>query len=291
MTGLSVVVASFRPSALAAQTIAALRTQSARAGAELIIARTSGGGSDALPADVLQGCRVVAAPPGATLPMVRGAGLGAATGDRVLLTEDNCRPHPDWVARLDAGFATGADVVGGTMGNAHPERSVDVAAYLSEYGFFGPARPAPPVGPPLQLTGANVGYRGEARTAAATLASAGAWEGEIHEHLARGGSRFALVREAVVDQNLHYAFGEFCRDRFAHGRTYASVRRQSWGRFHRCAAAIGSIALPGLLTARAWRHAGRLDAGAFWRAFPCTIAFFTAWSAGEATGYLNGARR
>jgi hypothetical protein len=46
--------------------------------------------------------------------------------------------------------------------------------------------------------------------------------------------------------------------------------------------------LPALMSWRAWRHAGRCDPGGFLRALPFTLAYFGAWAAGEAAGYLRG---
>ena len=63
-----------------------------------------------------------------------------------LLTEDNCVPRADWVARLAAAREAGADIVGGTMGNAHPGVAIDTGAFLAEYGFFGEARMEPGTG-------------------------------------------------------------------------------------------------------------------------------------------------
>lgn len=284
---LSVVVASCRSTRLAAETVGRLLPQCRQARAELILARSipAGGPDDT---GAFDGCKVVQCPVGATLPEVRGAGIAVATGEWVALTEDNCIARPDWLERLGSVFGTGVDVVGGTMGNAQPGRAIDAAAFFAEYGFFGPTRPAPRLGRPLLITGANVAYRRSVAGEVAGWASAGHWEGVIHGRLAARGAQFAFVSDAVVEQNLHYRLGPFCRDRFQHAHDYARVRSGGLDRAGRLARVVTTPLLPPVLTWRVWWSAGRANPGGFLKALPFTLTFFAAWAAGEAVGYLRG---
>lgn len=284
----SVVLASCREATVVAESIDRLAPQCRAVGAELIVSRAAPAGN-ADPVTLPDGCLRVDCLPTATLPQIRGAGLAAARGDVVLLTEDNCVARPDWVTRMLEDFATsGADIVGGTMGNAHPGRAVDAAAYFAEYGFFGEGRATPGGGASPMVTGANVGYRRAVVDEAARLACAGEWEGVIHHQLVARGARVSLARGAVVDQNLHYTIAGFCRDRFEHARVYASVRAASWMSGRRLMMAAATPLLPALLTWRAWQSAGRVEGSGFFPALPCTLLFFSAWAAGEAVGYLRG---
>ena len=286
----SVVLASCRDPELVAESIARLLPQCREADAELIVARSVPAGAPD-PDSLFAGCTLVPCAAGATIPEIRGAGLGAATGDWVLLTEDNCVPRAGWVQRMLSGFESGAEIVGGTMGNAHPHRPIDAAAYFAEYGFFGEARTEPGAGASPMVTGANVGYRRSMVDDAATWASDGDWEGVIHHRLVARGARVVLVRDAVVDQNLRYQMGAFCRDRFEHGYEYASVRSGAWGVGKRLTMACATLGLPPLLAWRAWQSAGRTDPAGFVRALPFTLSFFSAWAAGETAGYLRGRTR
>ena len=284
---LSVVIASCRSADVASASAASLLPQCREAGAELIVARSQPAGTMDQER-LFDGCALVPCKAGATIPEIRGAGLGAAKGEWVLLTEDNCVARPDWIKRLSSAFESGADVVGGTMGNAHPGRAVDSGAYFTEYGFFGPSRRAPGGGASPFVTGANVAYRRSVAGDAAAWASAGDWEGAIHHRLAARGVRFALVNDAVVEQNLHYRVGPFCRDRFEHGHDYASVRRSGWGIGKRVVMACATPLLPPLMTWRAWRNAGRANPASFVKALPFTLGFSAAWAVGEAAAYLGG---
>ncbi len=57
------------------------------------------------------------------------AGLGAARGDIIAITDDDAAPHPDWLARIEAHFQTDPKVggVGGRDWVYHGDRLVDGA--------------------------------------------------------------------------------------------------------------------------------------------------------------------
>lgn len=286
---LSVVLASCQSADLRAEAVHRLLPQCRQARAELIVARaTPVGVVDGESA--FDGCRLVSCRPGATIPEIRSAGLTAATGDWVLLTEDNCVARPNWIERLASGFGTEVDVVGGTMGNTHSGRLIDAAAGFAEYGFYGPFRPPTPLGGAPAIACANVAYRQRIAAAVAACSRAGGWDSEIHARLARGGARFGMVNDAVVDQNRHHRLGEFSRNRLAHGRDYAAARIPNSALALRVARVCTTPLLPPLLAWRVWRTAGRAEPAVFLRALPLTLAFFTAWAAGEAVGYLAGRR-
>lgn len=286
---LSVVVASCRGPALLSQTVESLLSQCREVDAELIVARRMTGPAGASE-PTLEGCVVVDCAADATIPELRGAGLATATGDRVLVTEDNCVARPGWVHRLNQGFDAGADVVGGAIDNAHPRRPVDAAAYFVEYGFFGPSQTEIGASASPFVSGANVGYRSPWIRDAAAWALAGEWEGVIHHRLLAQGARFLRVDGAVVAQNLHYRVVDFGRDRFEHGREYGFTRRRAWGWGKRLIMAGATALLPPLMAWRAWRGAGRGARINFLKALPLTLGFATAWAVGEAAGYLTARR-
>ena len=137
------VVAARGDRALLDPCLAALLPQCAEHGAELVVAHAGALGDleSAYPA-----VRFVSAAPGTQLPALRAAGMAATDGDVVVLTEDHCVAAPDWLGLIVAAQRSGVDVVGGPMENARPQRSLDWAAYLAEYGTYlaGPPSGAPP---------------------------------------------------------------------------------------------------------------------------------------------------
>lgn len=266
--------------------VAALLPQCRALGGELIVARADSRLGNQPDSPLPPGCRLVRCPPTATIPEIRGAGLAAATGDWVALTEDNCVATPDWLARLQGGFDAETQVVGGTMGNARPQRAIDSGAAFAEYGFFGAFPVASRPGSIPLVTGANVAYHHNVVATVAAWALAGDWEDVIHHRLASRGVRLGVVRDAVVLQNLSYQFSAFCRDRYEHGRDYARVRSSGHTVLRRLVSAATTPLLPPVLAARIWRSAGRAAPASYLRALPWTLAFLTAWATGEAIGYL-----
>jgi GT2 family glycosyltransferase len=288
---LSVVVASFRARAVLEQCLAALERQLGQAGVELIVARPASlGDLDAI-ARAHPNVRVVgspAEPVGAELPRVRGAGLSAARGSLVALTEDHCAPANDWIARLLEHARRPVDVLGGAMDNAQRDRAVDWGAFFAEYGFFAGAD-----GVPL-VTGANVAYGRAVVDRVASWSLAGAWENVIHARLAEAGARLEFDPSLRVLQLLSYGLQAFCGDRYRHGFDYARVRlaeeHTTAGR--RLVRAATAPLLPPVL---AWRIGRRLrrpeQRSAFRSSLPFTLTFLAAWSVGECLGYLRGPAR
>jgi hypothetical protein len=289
---LSIVVASFRAPAVLRACLDRLLPQCARHGVEAIVARPPAPGDLEALAEAHTGLRVVAAPADADVPRLRGAGLAAARGRLVALTEDHCRPAPDWVERLLT--HVGRDgAVGGAMENAARTRTVDWGAYFAEYGFFAAASPAAAAGTPA-LTGANVAYDRAVVGRVARWASAGAWENVIHARLAADGVALRFDPMLVVAQGLTYAVPAFCRDRYRHGVDYARTRiaEERASGATRWIRAMTAPALPPLLAWRIARRARRPgQRAAFAAALPFTLTFLAAWSLGEAAGYVRGAGR
>lgn len=283
---LSVVVVSTQSPQLLSETLSGLVPQCQRAHAKIIVARAPTAPAFDELAEFAPG-RLVVCERGASIPSIRAAGLRSATGDWVVLTEDNCVPRPDWLARLIARFGADVDVLGGTIGDVLHRGAINAGACFAEYGFYGACRATARPGSAPSITCANVAYRRTVVRDVATWSANGDWDNVLHDRLAAGGARFGGVADAVVDENLEHRLAVFARHRFRHGLDYAARRSSALGTGRRIGLACGSPALPLLLTWRVWRSAGRAAPATFARALPFTIAFFTAWAAGEAAGYLG----
>jgi glycosyltransferase involved in cell wall biosynthesis len=283
---ISVVVASNRSRALLDDCLTALLDQCERAQAELIVARDDDEEGLESIALAYPTVRVVPVKRGASIPELRGAGMREATGDIVMLTEDHCVPGPQWVEELCLGVDQVADIAGGGMDNAQRKRAIDWAAYFSEYGLFATTRSD--TGEGMQLTGANVAYRRSIVEDVIGWASAGEWENVAHERLRARGSSLHFVDSAPVYQNKTYEFWDFCRDRYEHGRDYARTRLVEEQHARRWLLTAVTPLLPLVIVTRVARAAAPTRWGAFLRALPATLAFVSAWSVGEAVGYLRG---
>jgi GT2 family glycosyltransferase len=280
------VVASNRSRRLLEACLSSVLPQCQASDAELVVAR-SGERADL---DWIRArfptTHVIDGGPRRDIPRLRGLGLSAATGRLVALTEDHCLADPQWLAALTEA-ARHADVVGGGGGNARTARAVDCGAYFAEYGFFNWTRSETSSSVPL-LTGANVAYSRAVVSDVARWANEGHWESGAHQRRARRGCRLMFVPGARVRQNATVGFLAFCADRYRHGRDHARVFAAEGDRFPRWVRLLGTPLLPGLLVWRVYRAAGAEHRGRFFRALPFTAAFLTAWSAGEAVGYISG---
>jgi hypothetical protein len=285
--GLSVVVASFRSVDLVDACVEALDRAVAEISprpARVFLARR-GDADDVRHLERGRSWLTVVACPGATtIPELRGAGMGAAGGGWIAVTEDHCLVEPDWLSVLEGRTGEDVDVVGGGVGNARAGL-VNWGAYFSEYGFFSSFRPEQPG--PLLVTGANVLYAPEVSATVGEWAREGLWEDVIHGRLHSSGAHLSFEPAARVRQNARYSFVAFCGDRFEHGRDYARVRlrEQEVGRLSR---ALTTPLLPVVLLARVRRSARGESPTMFRASTPFIFAFLAAWAAGEAAGYLLG---
>ena len=285
----SVVVASFRDEQVLAACLASLVPQCTAESVELIVVRADEPAAVAALSSPYPTVRFVALAPGADLPRIRGAGLGAARGLLAALTEDHCVADGAWVETMRRHVGGSEDVVGGAMDNARPRRALDWGAFFAEYGFFSALTARADVGAPL-ITGANVAYSRRVLADVVAWMCDGGWENVVHDRLRASGATFAVDPAARVGQNLTYAFGPFVADRYRHGHDYARVRLAESPDSNRWVRVAATLLLPPLLTWRVARTAvgSSSRALAFLRALPFTLAFFGAWSAGEAVGYLRG---
>ncbi len=287
----SVVVASCRERELLETCLSSVLPQCRRVGAEVVVARPEDRDDLATLREAHPDVRFEAAPRGSTVPQLRAMGMAAARGDIVALTEDHCVAEEGWLRSLVAAHGEGGEVVGGAMDNARRERTVDWAAFFAEYGFFGEGAEMDRSGdegdsPPL--TGANVSYVRELIEGVADRARQGEWENVIHADLAASGRTMKFLESAAVSHNRSWGVWEFCVDRFQHGRDYARRRSADVGSSRRWLLLAGTPVLPALLALRIGQATARRHRGVFLRALPATLLFLTAWSVGEAVGYLQG---
>lgn len=284
---LNVVIASFRSPALLEQCLASLETARLAVShpVEVYVARTGDGRDVERLFTDRPWATLIATDADADVPTLRGAGMLAAGGGWMAVTEDHCVVDDDWLREFSACRDTAFQVTGGGMGNARGGL-VNWAAFFSEYGFFSSARPA---GEGFSLvTGANALYAPDVSARVAAWAADGMWEDVIHHRLASDGARFRFLPGARVCQNTTYGIASFCIDRFEHGRDYATTRLIEHPDMSRTARILTTPLLPFVLVARVGGAAARESPMNFLFALPFTLLFLAAWSVGEAVGYVGG---
>lgn len=223
---------------------------------------------------------LVEAPEAMDVPHLRVAGLRAARGEVVLLTEDHLIPSPSWIdaASVDSAVTTGAIAL--DQGGA-----VDRAVYLFEYGAFMPplaARQAP--------SGANVAYSREAIAILEPHFDDFEWEHAWNKYLEEAGCTFEASDAMSVTWRHEGTFAKFCATARLHGQNFGARRNfnTSLRRFVQIACLP---VMPFVLAAKKIVEAiSRQPAQTIqWLcAAPALVALYVAWSIGEARGSLTG---
>lgn len=285
---LSVVIASVNGRPYLDECLAALERQEGGIPAEVLVADCVGPEVVSYVESEHPEVRLIAFSEPKSVPALRAAGILAAEGEIVAITEDHCIPEPDWYrAMVESHRRHPQPAVGGAVDNAATERLVDWAVYFCEYSSFMSPLPA---GPAPDLPGPNVSYKRGALEAMDDLIRDGYWETFLHWRLQELGHELVLDPEVRVLHKKHFRFGDFFRERFHYGRAFAGNRNRFVSAPRRWLYFALAPLLPPLLLLRigrrVWRR--RRPLGPFVRALPMIGAFMVAWAAGEWVGYALG---
>lgn len=217
----------------------------------------------------------------------RSAGLAAARGALVALTDEHARPRSDWCAQIAAQHAQSPRAaIGGAIENDR-DRALNWALFFYDAGRY--QNPLDE-GPAPFVSDLNVAYRRDA------LERVRAWQPKyhetgLHEALRAAGETTALSRALVVGVDRGaMSLRDALRERVGWARLYAGRRAREVAPHVRALLCVGAPALALLLLARQARLAfarGR-HRGAFLRALPLLALLDLAASYGELLGYATG---
>lgn len=153
--------------------------------------------------------------------IARNLGLEAATGELIAFTDDDCKPHREWLEELAKGFrnhptaALGGRVVNARPRNLYSSASQQLVDYLYQYyrpqetgrGFFTSNNLAFPADRLRSIGGFSANFPG-----------AGAEDRELCERWAREGGRMIYLPAARVDHWHQLSLVKFARQHFGYGR-------------------------------------------------------------------------
>ena len=261
----SVIVPTYgRPAALLACLQALARLEWPRDEVEVVVVNDGGDPPAPLPPDLLESLTVrILEQPHRGPAAARNAGARAARGTILLFTDDDCRPRPDWLARLaECGAAAPGAMIGGAVQNAlshdpYAAATQAIASYAFDYRarYQGTKRffTTNNLMVPADRFRALGGFDERFPTAA----------GEDYDFCARwqeAGWPAALASAAIVDHYHGHGLSSFWRQHFQYGRALLRVRTGMAARARR---RLPSLEAPryyaGLLTAplRGREPAGR----------------------------------
>lgn len=286
-TQLSVVTASFSGEEALRRCLQSIVPQAP--GAEVLVATAAAGDGVVRLEREFPTVRFVTAAPSTSVFRLRSLGLAAARGPIIVLTEDHCTANPGWLTALAAALSEGHDVVGGTVENGLPQPR-DWALFLCEYLSLLPPLPD---GPIHTLLGVNVAYRRAALDRCHDIWRDDFHESEVHDALQRSGYRLHCIARARVTSHLEMPLARALRHLYRGGRRFGYYRQSRSTPVRRGLWLAASVLVPLVLLYRMVRTIIQRQPALLQmllRGLPHLLLLVSAWSAGEATGYLFGLR-
>jgi hypothetical protein len=264
----------------------ALRRREGAPDAEILVPFDETHGAEAALAARFPEVNFISVPGKRSYAELRTAGVRAAGGRIIAITEDQCIPPPRWCANILAAHGAPHAAIGGPVEKLAPDRAINWAIYLRELGHFMPPMPE---GPVHALTDCNVTYRREALEAIAEVWRSAFHEPEVHAAIEKNGGTLWLSPALLTMQQREIVLGPALRERYAFGRLYGGLRARAVPASKRIILLLASPLLPLLLTARVYAavFSKKRHVSAALKALPYVLLFALVWGWGEFVGYLT----
>jgi hypothetical protein len=217
----------------------------------------------------------------------RAVGLGLARGRLIAMTEDHVIPAPDWCREIINAHKQPYAVVGGAIENG-VDRPLNWALYYCDFGRYGRPRQSQES---AYVSDVNVAYKRGAIASVHSLWRQVYHETTVHWALRERGEKLYYDQRLVVYQYRPApALKQAFRERIEWGRVFAETRVADCGMWRRVLYALGSPALPALLSARVLLHMlrQRRSFSQMAASLPLALCLLTGWALGELAGYLLG---
>ena len=216
----------------------------------------------------------------------RAAGLRAATGDLVAMTEDHAIPDPDWCAQIVRAHRSPHAAIGGSIDHVG-SGVLNWAVYFCDFGRYQKPFTAAAA---EYISDVNVSYKRDALMKCSALWQEFYHETSIHSCLiARGDTLWKTPQISVAYDRGRLRLSTLLPERFHWARVFAGRRAQSMTAAVRFVYAVASPVLPVVLLARKFREAlrSRESLAAFVTSAPSMLLLLAVWACGEMTGYAT----
>ncbi len=289
---LSIIVVSYNASATIGRCLSALRGQSLRDGTEVIVVDSSSDGTAEYVRKQFPEVRLFTFAERKYPGDARNFGISRARSDLIAFVDADCVAEPNWAAEIIEAHRAGHPVIGGTIANGNPESYVGWGYYFGEFIHWMPGTPRQLMEdiPTCSLALKRWAFDQWGPYLEGTYCSDTAFNWKM----SRDGQKPLFEPRIRVSHLNVDSLSRFLLHEKQHGMHFASVRasENEMSTVRRLAYTAGSLALPLLLFLRTTVSVFRKKTyrREFLRAAPIIFVGRVAWSYGELTGYLRGAR-
>lgn len=215
----------------------------------------------------------------------RAAGLKETRGSLIAILEDRAPPRPSWTRTAVRLHEQPYGVIGGAIESAARD-NLNWAFYACDFTRY--ALPFES-GPRTWVSDVNVCYKRKVIEDTRTIWDQRFNEARVHWTLLERGETLYLSHELIVDYRTPYReFRPVLAERFHWGRLFGCVRAQKERPLVRMALIALSPLIPIRLVLRhGWAQTRKGNFGRFLSASPIMLLLCTAWTTGEAWGYIT----